>query len=98
MLKFNNIKQLQAEKSRIKYQQKYLEEKLLTNVKELKECLRPGNIAKDTIESIIRKETKVDEGNLFKSSIYYGISLLAKKMGGKVVDKILKNNFSHPNP
>jgi len=97
MKKFNSIKQLHAEKDRLNQQQKCLEEKLFSNAKELKECLRPVNIAKDTLESMITGKATINNGNLFRSSLNYGVGLLARKIAGKTVNKLFKNIFSHSN-
>jgi hypothetical protein len=57
MKKFKSIKQLQAEKNRIKQQQEELEFKIRINWKELKECLNPVNITKEAISKVIRNKT-----------------------------------------
>ena len=92
MKKIKNIKQLKAEKKRIKQQQEELEKKMSGNWKELKECLRPANIAKDVIGSILRNKTEksVDDDDVFKSSFTYGVNLLAKKISDKAREKLSK--------
>lgn len=92
MKKIKNIKQLQAEKRRIKLEQENLENKIRSNWKEVKESLKPVNIAKDTLGSILRKKTaeSPDDDNILKSSFTYGLNLLAKKFADKAGEKLSK--------
>jgi hypothetical protein len=92
MRKIKNIKQLKAEKKRIKQQQEELENKIRNNWKDLKECLRPANLAKDAISSIFKSKTEKnqDDENIFKSSFAYGVNLLAKKFADKAREKLGK--------
>lgn len=82
MRKIKSIKQLQAEKKRIKQQQTLVEDKISLKWKELKERLRPLNITRDAIESILRKTASYDMNSevIIKNSLYYGIALLATKL------------------
>jgi hypothetical protein len=89
MKKIKNIEQLQAEKMRISLEQKNLEEKMRTNLAELKESFRPVNLIKDTIGTIGNKLTENGSG-LRKGLLIYGISILARKFGGKLLSKIFK--------
>jgi len=90
MRKIKNIKQLKAEKKRIKQQQEELENKIYGNWKELKESLRPVNIAKDAIGSFLRNKTEksMDDEGIFKSSFTYGVTLLARKFADKAREKL----------
>lgn len=92
MKPIKNIKQLQAEKKRIKHEQQDLENKIRVNWKEVKESLRPGNIAKDAIGSIFKNKTaeNMNDDNILKSSFTYGVSLLAKKFAEKAGEKLGK--------
>jgi hypothetical protein len=92
MKKIKSIKQLKAEKKRIKQQQEELENKIYGNWKELKESLRPANIAKDAINSILKKKTEMstDDENILKSSFTYGVTLLARKFADKAREKLGK--------
>ncbi len=92
MKKIKSIKQLQSEKKRIKQHQEELEDKLRGNWGALKESLRPVNIAKDTIGSILKNKTEKNlEGeNILKSSFTYGVSLLARRFANKAGEKLGK--------
>ncbi len=92
MKKIRNLEQLKAERNRIKLQQEELENKIRSNWRDLKECLRPANIAKDMIGSFLKSKTEknIDEEDLFKSSITYGVSLLVKKLADKAWEKLGK--------
>jgi hypothetical protein len=92
MKKIKSIKQLKAEKRRIKERQEELEHTISNNWKELKENLRPVNIVKDTLGTIMKGKT---EDNLygdgfFKNAITYGVTLLAKKIMDKTGSKLGK--------
>jgi hypothetical protein len=92
MKKISSIKQLKAEKKRIKQRQAELEGKIGNNWKELKERLRPGNITKDAIESILRRKAAdvMNDGGIIKNSLSYGIALLAGKLAETAVEKFGK--------
>ncbi|MEP7254675.1 MAG: hypothetical protein ABI666_02810 [Ferruginibacter sp.] len=83
---------MQAEKKRIKQEQQDLENRIRVNWREVKESLRPGNIAKDAIGSIFKNKTaeNMNDDNIFKSSFTYGVSLLAKKFAEKAGEKLSK--------
>ena len=89
MKKIKSIKQLQAEKKRIQKEQHYLESKIRSDWEEVKESLRPANIAKDTIGNFIRNKTAEDlnDDSIIKGAFTHGLSLLVKKMAGKTGDK-----------
>ena len=92
MKKIKSIKQLKAEKKRLKIRTAELEYKVRGNWTELKECLRPLNIAKDAIGSIFKSKAaaKIHEDSILKSSFTYGISLLAAKFmekAGNILNK-----------
>lgn len=86
MKKINSIKQLQSEKARIAQHQQDLADEIGSNWKELKLSLKPANMAKDIFNSIVKKKTEEDpaRGNIFKSILKYGFSLLAKKVSGNL--------------
>ena len=95
MKKIKSIKQLKAEKKRLKLHIGELEHKVRGNWTELKECLRPQNIAKDAIGSIFKSKAAVNiqEDSILKSSFTYGISLLAAKFmekAGNTLSKVFK--------
>jgi hypothetical protein len=86
MKKIKSIKQLQAEKSRIEQQQHDLENKIGGNWKELKDALKPGNMAKDIFNSVLKSRTEdnLNSGNAFKNTFSYGLCLLTKKVADKL--------------
>ena len=90
MKKIKSTKQLKYQKKLIKQRQAELEEKIRNNWKELKEDLRPLNIAKDALSSVIKRKT---EGNLYgdgfvRNAITYGVTVLANKFLNKAGDKL----------
>lgn len=92
MKKITSIKQLRSEKKRLRQKQEELADKIQRNWKELKEALKPANIARDTFSSIIKKKTEqnLSGDTVFKSTLNYGISLLAKKFTEKAGEKLGK--------
>jgi len=92
MKKIKRLEQLKAEKKRINQQQEELEDKIRSDWKELKECLRPVNIAKDVISNLLKNkaEKNMDGEDIYKNSLTYGISVLAKKFTDLVWEKLGK--------
>jgi hypothetical protein len=92
MKKIRSIKQLAAEKKRIKLREEELEKKIRGNWSELKESLRPSTIAKDTFSNAMKDKTEnnVNGESVLKSTFTYGMSLLAKKIADKAGDKFSK--------
>lgn len=92
MKKIKSIRQLHAEKKRIKQQQEEMESRIRTSWQGVKENLRPANIAKDAIGDILRKKTtdNVHEDSLFKTAVNFGITLLAGKLTEKAGEKLSK--------
>ena len=103
MKKIKSIKQLRAQKKLIKQRQEELEVKIRADWKELKEQLKPGNIAKDAVESILRKKAAAftNDGGFIKSTLSYGITFLAGKLAetaGNKFSKLLKQTGSEEKP
>jgi hypothetical protein len=92
MKKIKSIKQLLAEKRRIKLREEELEKKIRGNWKELKETLKPVSIAKETFSNAMKHKTEdnVNGESVLKSTFTYGMSLLAKKFADKAGDKFSK--------
>jgi len=90
MKKIRNIQELQAEKKKILQEQKYLENEMHENWKDLKESVRPINIAKDTLNSIFSKKTTSNyKGeSLIKNAVGFSLSLLARKIINKAEEKL----------
>ena len=89
MKKIKSKKQLRDEKRRIKIRQAELEKKIRIKWNELKESLRPVNVAKETFRKVVQNKTEenLEDESIFKSTIKYGISLLAKKFTDKAGEK-----------
>lgn len=89
MKKIKNKKQLRAEKKRIKIRQEELEKKIHSKWNELKESLRPVNIAKETFQKVVQNKTEknLEDESIFKSTLKYGISLLTKRFTDKAGEK-----------
>jgi cell division septum initiation protein DivIVA len=85
MRKIKNIKQLQSEKKRIKQEQEELENRIRSNWSQLKECLKPSTVAKETFSSIFKNkaEENVQPESVLKNTFTYGAALLAKKIADK---------------
>jgi hypothetical protein len=90
MKKIKSIKQLKAEKRRIKDRQAELENKISSNWKELKENLKPVNIVKDVFGKIMKGKTtdNLYGDGFIKNALTYGVTLLAKKMVDKTGSKL----------
>lgn len=82
MKKISNNRQLQEEKERLKLRQQHLEDKIRLNWLELKDSLRPSNLAMEAVEKVMHRKT--DDADKFsgvvKSTVSYGIAMLAKKL------------------
>jgi len=92
MKKIKSIRQLQAEKKRIRQQQEALEKRIRESWQGVKENLRPANIAKEAIGGIFGKKTagSEHEGSLFKTAVQFGLGLLAGKLTEKAGEKLSK--------
>jgi hypothetical protein len=92
MKTIKNIQQLQSEKKRIKQQQQNLEDKIRSNWSELKESLKPANVAKGALSKVMQNNTadNINGESVLKSTFTYGASLLAKKMADKAGEKFNK--------
>lgn len=99
MKKIKSIKQLKEEKKRLKQQQIGLENKIQTSWNELKEQLKPANMATDTLNEVIKKGTasNLNDDSILKNTFTYGVTLLAKKIAEKAeikLNKIFKKQHS----
>jgi hypothetical protein len=92
MKKIKSIKHLQAEKKRIKQHQQNLEDKIRSNWNELKENLKPANVAKEALSKVMQNKTEenINDESVLKSTFTYGASLLAKKFADKAGEKFTK--------
>ena len=85
MKKFSSIKDLQPEKKRILQHQRELENKMRGNWSELKESVKPVNIAKDVFRSVVRNKTResLSGSNIIKGVLSIGAALLVKRVVNK---------------
>lgn len=90
MKAIKSIKQLQAEKKRLKKHQQELEIKLKHNWNELKESLNPSSVAAATFDIVLKNNTckKSPGKNILNTVFNFGASLLANKLADKASEKI----------
>ncbi len=84
---FKSIRQLHDEKKKIKQYQHNLEATINNNWNELKESLRPKNIAQQSLNKAIKINTIENEDSVLKSTAVYAASLLAKNFVEKTSKK-----------
>ncbi len=92
MKKIKSIKQLKYQKNQIKQRQAELEDKIRSNWKDLKENLRPVNIAKDALSSIMKRKTAdyLYGDGFVRNAITYGVTVLANKFLNKAGGRLGK--------
>jgi len=83
----NNIQELKAEKKRLQKKRAKLEEKLSGEWVSIKETFKPGKGLKKKGMPFASSSTIRE---LAKTSMRYGISLLARKISDKASDKLTK--------
>lgn len=85
MKKFSSIKELQPEKRRIQQHQRELETRIRGNWSDLKESVKPVNIAKDAFSTMIRNKTResLSSSNIIKGVLSIGAALLVKRVVNK---------------
>jgi hypothetical protein len=85
MKKFSSIKELQPEKKRIQQHQRELETRIRGNWSDLKESVKPVNIAKDAFSTMIRNKTResLSSSNIIKGVLSIGAALLVKRVVNK---------------
>lgn len=74
----------------MKERQEELEQKIRSNWKDLKNQLRPVNMAKDAYTSFVHHKTEEAQkgDSVLKSTLSYGASLLAKKIADKTGERL----------
>lgn len=92
MRTINSIRQLKDEKKRMRRHRELLEDRMKENWKGLKEQLKPRNLVSDAIGTTMKNKLEGDRENdsLLKTTLLYGISLLADKFAGKAGEKLGK--------
>jgi hypothetical protein len=90
MEKIKNMQQLQLKKKEIELRQKALLEKIRNNWVQLKENVKPVNIAKETLVNILQhKSAEQPYGEqAIKHSFTYGVALLAERLADKAFEKV----------
>lgn len=90
MKKIKSIQHLQAEKKRIRLEQKEIESRIRVNWQEVKENLHPANLAKDAFSSMFNKKTtsKERDGGWLHTLIELGLAFVAGKFGEKATEKL----------
>lgn len=91
MKKIKSIQQLQAEKRRLRQEQEAIEKCIRENWHEVKDGLRPANIAREALGGMFRKRTSTDErtGGLWKTAVEVGLTILAGKLGENALEKLM---------
>jgi len=92
MNKIKSIQQLYSEKKRIKQHKEEMEMRICASWQEVKENLRPANIAKEAIGGIFRKKAAGNEheDSLFKTAVNFGLNILISKLTEKAGEKLNK--------
>lgn len=91
-MRIKNIQELRAAKKQLIENRQELESKIWNRWNELKQSLVPSNIIKNTFSEMVEKNAKekLNSENIFKSTLTYGISLLAQKFADKIEAKLDK--------
>ena len=81
MKKIKSLKQLQAEKKLLKQRQEALENKMRSNWNELKDSMKPLNIAKNALGTVLKAgaASTLNGKGMVRNAVTYGVTLLANK-------------------
>lgn len=92
MKKIKSIQQLRAEKKRLKQEVEERENTIRVNWLQLKETLKPANMAKGALSKVLNDKTadNMNGESVLKNTFTYGVSLLAKKIADKAGEKFDK--------
>lgn len=92
MKKIKSIHQLKVEKKELKQRQADLEKKIHVNWKELKDAATPSSLAKEAWDQLVETkiESTINNKNVVKSAITYGITLLVKKFATRAEERLNK--------
>lgn len=92
MKKIKSIRQLKLEKKELRQRKADLEKKIHGNWIEIKEAARPSALAREAWDNIVESkiESNLNNKNVVKSVITYGITLLAKKFASRAEEKLNK--------
>lgn len=92
MNKIRSIHQLKAEKKRLQEKQELLEQKIRGHWSALKAAIKPGKGGFSSTDDTGDKKSE----SLFKQTLNYGFSLLARKasdIAGKKLENVLRKKF-----
>jgi hypothetical protein len=90
MEKIKNMQQLQLKKKEIEMRQKALLEKIYNNWVQVKENVKPANIARETLVNILQHQPAEQPygEQTIKHSFTYAVALLAEKLAGNAFEKV----------
>lgn len=79
--KIKSLKQLQAEKILLKQRREALEDKMRSNWNELKDSMKPVNIAKNVFGTVLKAgaASALNGKGIIRNAVTYGVTLLANK-------------------
>jgi hypothetical protein len=92
MNKIENLEQLRAEISRMKTVAKNQEAVIKSDLKNIREDLKPGNIFKNIISSLTG--IRLNKDDFFKDGIAYGLSLIIQRYILKTEKKMENKIYS----
>jgi len=92
MKKIKSMSQLREQKAILAARQLQAGKNVRAHWANLKEELRPANLAVDAIERITNQAAseKTNRKNILKSTFTYGLTLLAQKLADKTEEKLKK--------
>ena len=90
--------QLEEEKRRLRQRQLDLENRIKQDWTELKDTLRPANLAREAVDNLINRKMDQAErdGGLLKSTLVYGVTSLAQKLMEKASERFGKKSGAGP--
>jgi hypothetical protein len=96
MKKITSLRQLQQEKKRILQEKSEAEKRIRSQWEDLKHSIKPSSLAKDTLSHAVQQENEdgQESDSIFKSTLVYGMTLLAKKLADRIEHKISRLNKS----
>lgn len=100
MKKIKNLKQLQAEKILLKQRRNALEDKMRSNWNELKDSVKPLNIARNVLGTVLKAGAAgtLNGKGMVKTAVTYGVTLLADKFIDKWGDILGKRYKKEESP
>lgn len=92
MKKIKSLKQLQAEKILLKLRREALEDKMRGNWNDLKDSMKPLNLAKNALGTVLKvgAASTLNGKGMIKNAVTYGVTLLADKFIDKWGNRLKK--------